>query len=289
MAFRKSYELQPTHLGGGTVEFKNAIDIPQDEIIPYLDGLKNQWREENFTIVNDDDGNPLHAVNKGGFIYDLESMRRAPVRIQHMKHPFFVECENAIYQALIRYVEEFPALLQSIWWRSGGHVLCYDEGASLGFHSDNDVNYRYGSIPQLQHATRNVVSVLIYFNSCTDEGASCKYGFTGGHMTIPYFDIDLVPITGSIVFMSANYLGAHQIHEVTSGSRYSYLSWFAQGSEDAERGIKPIDSTEDIGAGGQWWVPRIIEDYANHLSVKYGDSIPDGMLAYTSRKQDHKY
>jgi hypothetical protein len=76
---------------------------------------------------------------------------------------------------------------------------------------------------------------------------------------------------------------------VTSGSRYSYLSWFAQGSEDAERGIKPIDATEDIGAGGQWWVQRIIEDYANHLSVKYGNSIPDGMLAYTSRKQDHKY
>lgn len=289
MGFRKSYELQPLHLGGGTVEFKNAIDIPQDEIIPYLEGLKNQWREENFTIIKDTEGNPIHAVNKGGFIYDLESMRRAPIRIQHMKHQFFVECEKAIYEALIRYIEEFPALLQSIWWRSGGHVLCYDEGASLGFHSDNDVNYRYGSIPQLQHATRNVVSVLIYFNSCVDNGAQCKYGFSGGHMTIPYFDIDLLPVTGSIVFMSANYLGAHQIHEVTNGSRYSYLSWFAQGSEDENRGINPIEPTDDIGAGGQWWVPNIIEDYAKHLSVKYGESIPDGLLAYTSRKPDHKY
>lgn len=288
MGFRKSYELQPGHLGGGTVEFKNAIDVPQDEIIPYLESLKNEWRAENFTVISDAAGNPIHAINKGGFIYDIESMNRAPVRIQHMTHPFFIECEKAIYQALIRYIEEFPALLQSIWWRSGGHVLCYDQGSSLGFHSDNDVNYRYGNVPQLQHATRNVISVLIYFNSCIDGGASCKYGFTGGNMTIPYFDINLLPTTGSIILMPANYLGAHQIHEVTSGSRYSYLSWFAQGSEDKDRGINPIEAAGDIGAGGQWWVPNIIDDYANHLNTKYGQAIPDSMAAFTSRKSDHK-
>lgn len=287
MSFRRSYELQPVHHGGGTVEFRNAIDIPQDEIIPYLNNLKHEWRKENFTIVHDELGNPIHAVNRGGFIYDIESMNRAPVRIQNMKHPFFVDCEKAIYEALVRYIEEFPALLQSIWWRSGGHVLCYDEGASLGLHSDNDVNYRFGNVPQLQHATRNVVSVLIYFNSCIDAGAQCKYGFTGGHMEIPYFDIDLVPTTGSIVLMPANYLGAHQIHEITSGCRYSYLSWFAQGSEDGERGVNPVEANGDIGAGGQWWVRNIIDDYTKHLTVKYGASIPGGLLAHTSRKNDH--
>jgi predicted 2-oxoglutarate/Fe(II)-dependent dioxygenase YbiX len=275
------------HLGGGTVLFENAIHVPQETIIPYLENLKDVWRKENFTIVTDEHGNDLYAVNKGGFKYGIEEMTKAPVRIQNMDHPFFLECERAIYQACLEYIDFFPAILQSIWWRSGGHVLCYDKGASLGFHADNDVNYRYGSEPQLQHATRNVISVLIYLNDCVDDGDIGKYEFSGGHMEIPYFGIDIKPQKGSIVVMPANYLGAHKINEVTSGSRYSYLGWFAQGSADTERGINPVIPSKDIGPGGQWWETSVIEDYAKFIQTKYGQNIPEDRLAYTSRQYDH--
>lgn len=275
------------HLGGGTVIFDDAININSQEIIPYLAGLKEQWREENFTIVEDEETGEKYAVNKGGFIYDLESMRRSPVRIQNMSHSFFKECEKAIYQACLAYIDFFPAILQSIWWRSGGHVLCYDKGASLGFHADNDVNYRYGREPKLQHATRNVISVLIYLNDCVDEAEVGEFTFSGGHMSVPYFDIDIKPKAGSIVVMPANYLGAHQIHEVTAGSRYSYLGWFAQGSADAARGVDPIVPESDIGPGGQWWETSIIKDYSQFLKNKYGENIPPEKLAYLSRQNDH--
>ena len=278
------------HLGGGTVVFRNAITVPQDTIIPHLEHLKEEARSQMFTIVKDENGNPLHAVNQGGFIYDLEKISKAPVRIMRLDHPFFVECEQALYKALLRYIEMFPAVLQSLWWRSEGHILAYDKGASLGFHSDNDVNYRYGAVPPTEHATRNVLSALIYFNDSVDDcDEETPYSFSGGHMTVPYFDVDIKPRTGDICMMPANYIGAHEILEVTRGTRYSYLGWFAQGSEDEKRGVNPQHEKNSSSIGGQYWMKTIIEDYEQYIVEKYPDNStrPQHLLAVSSRQKDH--
>ena len=281
-------KINAEHLGGGTVLFKNVLDVPKTELIEHLSEIKENWRKENFKIVYDKDGNPLHAINKGDFIYDIESMNSAPVRIQSLTHPFFRECDDAVYQCLLEYIELFPAVLQCLWWRSTGHVLCYDEGASLGLHCDNDVNYRYGAIPKTEHATRNVVSALVYINDSTDD-ESVDYSFSGGHMSIPYFGLDITPTSGDILLMPAGYLGAHEIHKVTRGTRYSYLSWFAQGSEDKEKGVSPIVPDEYYKNAGQWWLTSIIEDYDKHISAKYEH--PTGtnekLFAFRTREKDH--
>jgi hypothetical protein len=284
-----NFNFNPEHLGGGTVIFKNAINIPQKEAFEYLDKKKDEAFSHSYTIVKDEDGNSLHAINKGGFIYDLEDMDKAPIRIGSLDIPFFQECEKAIYGALLHYVEMFPAVLQCLWWKSPGHVLRYAKGGGLGFHADNDVNYRYGREPKEQHATRNVLSALVYFNDCTDD-ESVEYSFSGGTMTIPYFDIDIAPSTGAIVLMPANYIGAHQINEVTRGVRYSYLTWFAQGSQDDERGCSPAHPEETMFQNnGQWWLPSIIKDYENHLIEKYGSvsNAPQEKVDYLSRANDH--
>ena len=286
--FNKDCEI--ANLGGGTVLFKKAIDIPQEEIISYLEKRQEEFKKRNFTIVYDENGDPSHALNEGGFRYELADINKSPIRIQNLDHPFFKQCEEAIYQALLRYVEIFPALLQCLWWKSGGHVLCYNPGAKLGLHCDNDVNYRYGAFPKTEHATRNVVSALIYFNDCVEEGDEPRpYSFSGGHMTLPYFDIDIKPSAGDILFMSANYLGAHEIHQVTKGSRYSYLGWFAQGSDYPEKGINPNVPQEAEFVDGQWWLPNVIEDYENYILEKYGDmtNVPYETLMAKSRPKDH--
>lgn len=281
--------MNPEHLGGGTVIFRNAISVPQDILIPYLEERKEIARSNMFTYVKDENGKETHVINQGGFIYDLDDVMKTPVRMMDLDLPFFRECESALYEALIRYIELFPAVLQCLWWRSEGHILAYDKGAKLGFHSDNDVNYRYGAEPQLQHATRNVLSALIYFNDCVDEEDEIPYSFSGGHMSIPYFDIDVKPQTGMICMMPANYLGAHEIFEVTRGTRYSYLGWFAQGSPDPDRGVNPVIEKDDSKTGGQVWLKTVIEDYENHIKNKYGESnIPEGLMLSASRKIDHK-
>lgn len=292
------------NLGGGVVVFGNAINVPQKKIISIIDNLSNRSLSEQYEYVKDEDGKITHAVNRSGFIYELESIEKTPIRIQNLTDSFFWECEKAIYQCLLEYIELFPAVLQCLWWKSEGHVLKYPTGSSLGFHCDNDVNYRYGKMPPFEHATRNVISALVYINdNCNPsdnvlnqvflQPSPCsEYSFSGGEMKIPYSGITIKPKSGDIVLMPANYLGAHEIMQVTSGSRYSYLSWFAQGSPNTEKGISPEYPVTHEGraVGGQWWMTSIIDDYNNYLMEKYGDEgkIPNGAMPFKSRKDDHK-
>jgi len=283
------YKLTPEHLGGGTVIFRNALMVAQHEVLAYVDGLVEDAVASSYTIVNGADGMPKHAINKGGFIYDLDKIHKAPARIIQLDHPFFIECERVIYRALMHYIEMFPAVLQCLWWKSSGHVLRYSTGGSLGFHADNDVNYRYGHEPREQQATRNVLSALVYFNDSTDD-VLIENSFSGGHMTVPYFDVDIAPSTGTVVLMPANYIGAHEIHEVTRGRRYSYLTWFAQGSADSERGINPSHSDSPATTShGQWWLSSLISDFSAHLTDKYGsvDASPNNVRAFMERPNDH--
>jgi hypothetical protein len=80
--------------------------------------------------------------------------------------------------------------------------------------------------------------------------------------------------------------------EITSGSRYSYLSWFAQGSPQQDKGVSPQEPKDLTGRpiGGQWWMPTIVDDYGKYLMDKYGDEgkIPLGSTPFKSRKDDHK-
>jgi predicted 2-oxoglutarate/Fe(II)-dependent dioxygenase YbiX len=280
------------NLGGGVVVFEDAISVPIREITNLIDNLSDAAIKEQYEYVYDPEGKPIHAINKSGFIYQLDSIAKNPIRIQNLTDPFFRRCENVIYECLLEYIELFPAALQCLWWKSEGHVLRYPTGSSLGFHCDNDVNYRYGQMPPFEHATRNVISALVYINGKCDDSDCDEFSFTGGEMIIPYFDITIKPKSGTILFMPANYLGAHEIMEITSGSRYSYLSWFAQGSPQQEKGVSPQypESSNDRPIGGQWWMPTLIADYGKHLMDKYGDEgrIPPGATPFKSRKNDHK-
>jgi len=280
------------NLGGGVVVFEDAISVPIHEITNLIDNLSDAAIKEQYEYVYDPEGKPIHAINKSGFIYQLDSIAKNPIRIQNLTDPFFRRCENVIYECLLEYIELFPAALQCLWWKSEGHVLRYPTGSSLGFHCDNDVNYRYGQMPPFEHATINVKSALVYINDNCDNSDCDEFSFTGGEMVIPYFDITIKPKSGTILFMPANYLGAHEIMEITSGSRYSYLSWFAQGSPQQEKGVSPQypESSDDRPIGGQWWMPTLIADYDKHLMDKYGDEgrIPPGATPFKSRKNDHK-
>jgi hypothetical protein len=97
-------------------------------------------------------------------------------------------------------------------------------------------------------------------------------------------------MTGAIVLMPANFIGAHQINEVTRGVRYSYLTWFAQGSEDSERGCLPAHPEETMFVNnGQWWLPSLLNDYSDYLIYKYGSlkDAPAEKTDYLNRANDH--
>jgi len=272
--------LQLEELGPGIVLFKNAIEIDQDLIIPYLFSLKEKAIKEDYTIIYSDDNKPVYAVNRSGHRYSIEDIDKSCSHIMHfadqqdsLYYDFFKTCEESIYQCLIRYIEKFPMAAPCLWWKTQGHVVAYSPGSSFGLHADNDVNYQPGAIPDQQLATRNVIGALIYFNDSVDELSDIKkYEYIGGEIIFPYLNVKYKPKAGDLIMFPSNFLAAHEVKECHGGYRYGYVGYFAQGSSDESRGINIREKTSVIDSG-QVWIPELFDDYLNYLNEKYGDSL----------------
>jgi hypothetical protein len=273
-----SYE--PEHLGGGVIVFRNVIDIDQDFLIPYIAELHKKVVTEDFTIIHDDDGKALYAINRSGHRYELESINEVN-RImgfttedtESSTYKFFEKCESEIYQCLIRYVEQYPLVLPSLWWKEQGHVVAYSPDGAMGFHSDNDVNYQPGAIPDQQLATRHVVGCIIYFNDSVDSVDKIKkYEYVGGELDFKYLDVCYKPKAGDIIFFPSNYMASHKVKDVKNGARYAYISYFSHGSPDSDHGINPAVSLPQI-MSGQVWIPELFDDYKQYITEKYGSTL----------------
>ena len=276
------------NLGGGVLVFKNMVEIDHDSLIPYLAELHEKVVHEDFTVIHDDEGNELYAINRSGHRYPLEDIYRvnrimgfAPDDELDEKYIFFNKCEDAIYSCLLRYIEHFPMILPSLWWKTQGHVVAYRSQSDMGFHSDNDVNYQPGAIPDMQVATRHVVGAIMYFNDSVNSLEECgKYQYVGGELEFAYLGISYKPKSGDVIMFPSNYMGTHRVKECFGGSRYAYISYFAHGSEDPGRGVCPSDSGKFKLKSSQVWMPEVFEDYANYIKSKYGKDLDNNhMLA----------
>lgn len=275
-----SYE--PEHLGGGVIVFRNVIDVDQDFLIPYIAELHKKVVTEDFTIIHDDNGKAIYAVNRSGHRYEVESINEvnrimgfATDDTESSTYKFFEKCESEIYQCLIRYVEQYPLVLPSLWWKEQGHVVAYSPDGAMGFHSDNDVNYQPGAIPDQQLATRHVVGCIIYFNDSVDSIDDVKkYEYVGGELDFNYLDVCYKPKTGDIVFFPSNYMASHKVKDVKNGARYAYISYFSHGSPDPDHGINPAIRLTKI-MSGQVWIPELFNDYKQYITDKYGSTITE--------------
>ena len=116
-----SYEAE--HLGSGVVVFRKVIEVDQDFLIPYIAELHKKVVAEDFTIIHDDDGKAIYAINRSGHRYNIETindvnriMGFATEDKESDAYKFFYKCESEIYQCLLRYVEQYPLVLPSLWW-----------------------------------------------------------------------------------------------------------------------------------------------------------------------------
>jgi hypothetical protein len=265
------------NLGGGVSLFRNAIEVDKEWLIPNLIDMRKNIILEDFTIIHDETGVPIHAINRSGHRYEVE-------RIEHvnritdlllndsdgLRHEFFNLCEETIYKSLLMYIEQYPMILPSLWWKEQGHVVAYSKGSAMGLHSDNDVNYQPHAVPDLQLATRHVVGCIMYLNDSVEaeeyKENSCDY--VGGEIDFVYLGIKHKPRVGDLLIFPSNYLATHEVLEILDGYRFAYISYFSHGSEDIARGIAPAGSSS-----GQVWIPEVFEDYKNYIIQKYGSNL----------------
>lgn len=287
----KNFEIQ--NLGMGIVLFKNVINVDQSLIIPFLSSLKEKALQEDYTFIYNSDNNPIYAINRSGHRYSLDDIGKSCNHIMNFLDQdsnnevveFFKQCEDIMYQCLLRYVEIFPMLLPCLWWRTQGHVVAYSPGARFGLHCDNDINYSPGAEPDQQLAIRNVVGGLIYFNSSVDNELEIKENeYIGGELYFPYANINYKPSSGDLIMFPSNYLATHEVKECKFNNRYAYVGYFAQGSESPERGVQ-IRQPSDLMDSGQVWMPEIFNDYIKYIQNKYSDKKDLDRLLEPTRRQ----
>ena len=168
------------NLGGGVIRFPNAVQINQEKITTWCDENAKKSHEQRWTYHKDDSGT-TYAINEDGNKFALEQIEDVPVRVlqpvtentEFEMVELFRSWEDSIYKCLMRYIDEFPMVLGTLWWRNRGHIIRYDEGDYLGVHNDNDSNFRSTNgqryIPKGQAQIRQVVTVLLYINDCVSK------------------------------------------------------------------------------------------------------------------------
>ena len=265
--------------GMGIVCFPKSIEVNQDLVVPYFSALKEKAIRDGYTIVHEDGSEP-YAVNRSGHRYEIDEIQKSAGRIMDFIDDdspkelvaFFQECEKTIHNHLLMYIEMYPRVLSNIWWMETGHVAAYGAGSSLGLHNDNEVNYQVGFEPDLQLATRHVLSVLLYLNSSADGQDNVgKHEYRGGEIEFVYANAVHKPKSGDLLIFPSNYLGTHQVKPCLSGERYVYISYFSHGSADSERGIQP-GRPVPVGKQSQVWLPTIVDDYVSYIKDKHSSS-----------------
>jgi len=273
-------ELTVEDLGSGIVVFRNAFSV-DDFILRHIDDCAAEAHKSRWSYVTDEDG-VEYGINEDGFRYRLEDVPNAPVRllepVTEETGPkvveYFTYLEDAIYKCLIRYTDMFPLIVGSLWWRTRGHILRYDGGGILGWHQDNDTNYKVTQgvryMPRGQVALRQTAGALAYFNDCVDTKEELDgTNFCGGHLKFAYLGIDYKPKKGDIIMFPTNYICAHGVTKMDGGTRYAYLSFFGQGGTDNAANIRIKEKDASI----QWcepvWFDNIYDDYELYCKSEY--------------------
>ena len=274
-ALKEIKNLEADHLGGGVVRFSNTCTV-DPSFLSWVDDNASEAFEQNWTYETDEAGN-TYALNIDRNKFSLEQVKMVPTRLlQPVKHDTpenivdtFQRYEAAIYKCLIRYIDMFPLVLGTIWWRSRGHVLHYDPGSFLGVHNDNDANYRVMEgqrfIPHAQNGSRQTLAIILYLNNgIKDPEELDGTNYLGGEIIFPYQDIEHQGQTGDVLIFPANFMGAHGVNTVIEGTRYSYLEFMSHGSPSPEVMVEVFEPDEIQAWCEPHWLMSIYEDYAKY-------------------------
>lgn len=269
------------NLGGGVLVFKNVLKFDEEPVYQYLDERAAKSHQHRWEYIVAEDGE-TYGINEDGFRYKPEDIPSTPVRILHPIDPettenikkFFTDTENTIYKCLIRYIDYFPLIVGCLWWKNRGHILRYEGEGILGAHCDNDTNYKVTEgvryMPKGQMAARQTCGALVYLNDCVDsEDQLNGRNFIGGHLHFFHLGIEYKPQKGDIVFFPTNYMASHEVDRMTSGVRYSYLSFFGQGSPHREANIDIVEPSDSIQWCPAMWMNHIYDDYEKYCKSEY--------------------
>jgi len=212
------------HLGNGIMVFDGLIETSRVDVQQLISDI-----EQNVAPAGYETDKHGRVLNSGGYEHHQQQHRDiAPLRytntmfngISQKNVTTISSLEKAIYDAVVMYCRQFPTAMTSIRWKTRGYMIRYDEGHSMGPHSDASIPYGNDNFTPLnQQPVCNTLTCTITLNE----------EFVGGQTGFRPWGISVPGIYGRILVYPSNFIGCHEIYPVTDGTRYAYLSWYGHG------------------------------------------------------------
>jgi hypothetical protein len=201
-------ELVPDTTVGGCIEiFENVWPDPADAIssVEQLVTTPNSgvyWQRAS-TIG----AGPFQQMrtNKLMSITHLAEVADSGV-LQNINNQFY----TLLLSAGNSYAKRFG--IHETFWHEGYQLLKYGVGEEYKAHYDSTTN------------TGRIISALCYLNS----------DFEGGELEFINFGIKIKPQPGMLILFPSNYAYTHVAHPVTSGTKYSLVTWIRD-RDDGDR------------------------------------------------------
>jgi predicted 2-oxoglutarate/Fe(II)-dependent dioxygenase YbiX len=240
------------HHGSGIVQFGNAASIDTGFFREVMDGIEQNTLPQGYKE------SPISKEKKlshGMYEYSEEEIQAAPIRYNDYLYSgmpqshinFIISLEDALYKSMIQYAALFPVVINSIRWRTRGYFIRYENGQGIGPHSDCDLPYGEDNVtPLISFPLSNTVTSGVILNE----------DYVGGELGFVPWGVEFKPKTGDVVMYPSSYAGCHQVKPVTQGTRYAYLSWFAQGKNE----LTPPANQESSELDYVKWVKNLKED-----------------------------
>jgi len=268
-------------LGPGIVVFRNVLQFDQRLVFDYIDSKADEAHKNRWNYIVGEDGQ-TYGINEDGFRYLPEDIPSTPVRLLRPVEEetpenvvnFFHNIEETIYKCLLRYIDIYPLLVGCVWWRNRGHILRYIDEGILGSHCDNDTNYKVTNgvryMPRGQVAARQTCGALVYLNDCVDDDSQLDgTNFVGGHLRFFHLGIEYKPQKGDVIMFPTNYIASHDVTRMTAGIRYTYVSFYGQGSPDHNVHINIVEPEDSFDWCPAMWMNQIYDDYERYCKSEF--------------------
>jgi hypothetical protein len=226
-----------THMGNGIVKFEDALAIDKE----YMSGFYSRLDKVdiNYGQMIDEE----HVRTEGQYKLNREEVSKAPVRFTDLYKlqaaedvDFISKMRDAIHDCVRIYARIFPVVAECIRWGTHGYVIRYENGQSIGPHSDCNIAYEDDRVTPINtFPMQNVLTCGLFLND----------DFSGGDLHFRPWAITVKPKPGTIIIYPSSYLGCHEVSPVTDGQRHAYLMWYGHGPIG---GIshRPADDLKDI-------------------------------------------
>jgi hypothetical protein len=226
---------------GGLVEFPDAMEIDPNALNAWME-LRRECEPEDYTL--NEEGN---YVNRGGYTFTPDQYSGSPTRFLNLTPDgedttFHDQIRAVMYDCLVKYVQEYPSVARSIWWRTDGQIAAYKDGQSMGSHQDREIEYTPGEIPISEAPVFNEITGSMILQGC-GEGGYLKFALDGAA---------IAPTPGTVVFYPSNYIGAHAVTSVREGERIAYIEFYGQGTPGGGQGT------------GQVWLSELINPHTGN-------------------------